>query len=80
MIIYGSILCEDCVMCREDLDMAGVPYEYRDICKNLKYLKEFLAIRDKYSLFDGVKADGRIGIPCIVLPDGYITLDWNEVI
>ena len=80
MIIYGSSLCEHCVMCREDLGMAGVLYEYRDICKNLTYLKEFLKIRDKNPIFDKVKEDGQIGIPCIVLPDGLVTLDWNEAI
>ena len=26
--IYGSMMCPDCVKCREDLDNACVPYEY----------------------------------------------------
>ncbi len=80
MIIYGSSLCEHCVMCREDLDMAGVLYEYRDICKDLGYMKEFLKIRDENPLFKQVKEEGNIGIPCLVTEDGLVTLDWNEVI
>lgn len=77
MIIYGSMLCPDCVQCREDLDAAGVPYDYRDFSDNLKNLKEFLKIRDENSLFDEVKREGKIGIPCILLDDGTITFDWN---
>ena len=37
LIVYGSKQCPDVAACREDLDMAGVPYEYRDICDNLGY-------------------------------------------
>ena len=76
--IYGSMLCPDCVKCREDLDKAQVEYEYLDFSHQLKNLKEFLAIRDKSDLFDEVKAKGGIGIPCIIREDGTITLSWEE--
>lgn len=76
--IYGSMLCKDCVQCREDLDRAGVSYEYLDFAENLMHLKAFLAIRDSNSLFDEVRKNGSIGIPCIVKDDGSITLDWEE--
>ena len=68
--IYGSMLCPDWVACRKDLDAAGVAYEYLDFSKNLLALKEFLAIRDREEIFRPVKEDGKIGIPCIVCPDG----------
>lgn len=77
--IYGSMLCPDCVQCREDLDRAGVAYEYLDFADSLKNLKEFLQIRDESALFDELKRDGRIGIPCIVREDGEILLDWEEL-
>lgn len=76
--IYGSMLCPDCVKCREDLDRAQVEYQYLDFFDQLKNLKEFLAIRDKSDLFDEVKAKGGIGIPCILREDGTITLSWEE--
>ena len=64
--------------CREELDATGVAYEYLDFSENLKNLKEFLAIRDGNNLFDSIRQDGKIGIPCIVREDGSVTLDWEE--
>lgn len=76
--IYGSMLCPDCVACRQALDAAGVAYEYLDFSENLKHLKEFLKLRDTLPLFDDVKAAGGIGIPCIVREDGSASLSWEE--
>ncbi|MBP3672531.1 MAG: hypothetical protein J6J18_01740 [Oscillospiraceae bacterium] len=76
--IYGSMLCKDCVQCREDLDREGVAYEFLDFSEALSNLKEFLKIRDESSLFDTVRENGSVGIPCIVRQDGSITLDWSE--
>lgn len=75
--IYGSMQCPDCVQCREDLDKAGVAYEYLDFADSLKYLKEFLALRDSDPVFAEVRAQGKIGIPCIVADDGSVSLDWK---
>lgn len=75
--IYGSMLCPDCVKCREDLDRAGVEYAYLDFSEDLKNLKEFLKLREE-PLFDGIRREGKIGIPCIQREDGTITLDWEE--
>lgn len=77
--IYGSMLCPDCVQCREDLDRVGVQYEYLDFSENLLYLKEFLRLR-QLPLFDEVKAAGGIGIPCILREDGSVTLDWSAYV
>ena len=76
--IYGSMLCKDCVQCREDLDKAGIAYKYLDFSENLLYLKEFLTIRESCPLFEQVRRDGGIGIPCIVKDDGTVTLDWED--
>ena len=75
--IYGSMLCPDCVRCREDLDRAGTAYEYLDFSEKLKYLKEFLVLREA-EVFADIRAEGRIGIPCILREDGSITFDWEE--
>lgn len=74
--IYGSMLCPDCVQCREDLDKAGVEYSYLDFAEDLKNLKEFLAFRDSIELFNAAKENGSIGIPCIVDESGEVTLNW----
>ena len=69
--IYGSMLCKDCVQCREDLDRAGVCYEYLDFSQDLRNLKEFLTIRDGNPMFDAVREAGGIGIPCIGIPKAH---------
>ena len=76
--IYGSMQCPDCGRCREELDRAQIPYEYLDFGVSLKYLKEFLSIRDNSSVFDPVREKGSIGIPCIIREDGTLTLSWDE--
>ena len=77
--IYGSMLCPDCVKCREELDQAGIAYEYLDFADSLLHLKEFLKLRETNPLFDTVKENGGIGIPSIVREDGTVTLDWAEL-
>lgn len=76
--VYGSMLCKDCVQCRQELDAAGVPYAYFDFSEDLMNLKEFLRIRDTEPLFAEAKQEGYIGIPCILREDGSLTLDWQE--
>lgn len=76
--IYGSMLCPDCVKCREDLDHARVAYEYLDFSENLRNLKEFLKLRDECEIFDSVRSEGKIGIPCLLKDDGSVTLSWEE--
>lgn len=77
MKIYGSMLCPDCVKCREELDKAGIVYEFLDFGENLQNLKDFLKIRDGNSLFEEARREGKIGIPCIVRDDGSVSLEWN---
>lgn len=76
--IYGSMLCPDCLECREDLEKARVEYEFLDFAESLKNLKEFLKIRDNSDLFDTARAEGKIGIPCIVREDETVSFDWEE--
>lgn len=76
--IYGSMLCPDCVACRKDLEAAGVSFEYLDFSEDLRYLKEFLKLRDENESFDPIREAGKIGIPCILRGDGSVTLDWEE--
>ena len=76
--VYGSMLCKDCVECREAFDKAGISYRSLDFSDELIYLKEFLSLRDQQDVFAAVRAEGRIGIPCIVDDEGNLTLDWEQ--
>lgn len=78
--IYGSMLCKDCVACCADLERQGVEYEFLDFSDKLSNLKEFLKIRDESALFDQLRREGKIGIPCILKDDGSITLTWDEFV
>ena len=80
MKIYGTVLCGDCRDCKNDLDEAGIDYNFLDITQELQNLKEFLKIRDTNPLFQEVKENGGIGIPCIIKDDGEVTLDWKELL
>lgn len=76
--VYGSMLCKDCVACRAAFDRAGIGYTFLDFAEDLGNLKDFLALREGNPLFDGVRKDGGIGIPCIQREDGTVTLDWES--
>ena len=76
--IYGSLLCPDCVQCKNDLTAAGVEFEYLDFAEDLRNLKTFLSIRDSDPQFAAVKERGGIGIPCIVEENGEVSLDWEK--
>ena len=78
--IYGSMLCPDCVACCEELDRVGVRYEFLDFADNLRNLKEFLVIREREAIFDEVRNNGSIGIPCIVEPNGTVSLNWDSYV
>lgn len=76
--IYGSMLCPDCVDCRKELDAAGIDHQFCDFSEDLKWLKEFLKLRDGNAVYDEIRKAGAIGIPTILLPDGSITLSWKQ--
>lgn len=75
MKIYGSLLCPDCIACKEAFDQCGITYDFIDILNSLSNLKEFLALRDNDSLFEDVKKGNSIGIPCCIEGDDMF-LDW----
>lgn len=77
--VYGSLLCPDCVKCREELIGAGVEFEYLDFSENLINLKEFLKIRDTEPAFDEIRREGKIGIPCLIREDGSVMLEWEDL-
>ena len=75
--VYGMKICPDTVECCETLTRAGVEYEFLDFAEKTANLKAFLKLRDSSPLFDSVRQEGGIGIPCIQREDGSITFDWE---
>lgn len=77
MLIYGSMLCPDCVQCCKDLDETDTQYTFCEFADDLAHLKAFLKIRDTDPAFEEVKREGKIGIPCLVSEDGTVSLNWK---
>ena len=50
-----------------------------DIGEDVRYMKEFLALRDNDPAFDEEKATGDVCIPCYVRDDGSVTLMSKDV-
>ena len=76
--IYGSQMCPDCVICKEELEKAGVEFVYLNISESLLFLKQFLKLRDTRAVFEPIKARGQIGIPCILEEDGSVSFTWDK--
>ena len=80
MKVYGTPICVDCRNYKAVQKKRGFEAEYVDITENTANLREFLALRDKEPVFDGVKAHNGIGIPLFVNDDGAMTFDMNEAL
>ncbi len=78
--LYGMHICPDCEQAREQLLSAGVDFEFLDFADSTANLKEFLKIRDTSPLFEEVRREGKIGIPCFVLPCGEVTLELGRAL
>ncbi len=48
----------------------NINYLYLDITESMLNLKKFLKIRDNYEIFDEIRTNNRVGIPCIVINNG----------
>lgn len=57
-------------MLSDQLDAQGLRYTYASITDNLSNMKVFLGYRDRLSMFDEVKQEGRIGLPFLVVNRG----------
>ena len=72
--IFGMKTCPDCTYLEPQIE-GDERFRTVDIGEDVKNLKEFLRIRDVVPAFDEVRGTGSVGIPCIVLEDGRVTLD-----
>lgn len=69
--IYSMNTCPDCIYVEKQIQ-GDYRYEIIDIGSHVKYLKEFLRIRDNSPVFNEAKKVGAAGIPCFVLEDGLL--------
>lgn len=70
MKLYGSHLCKDCPPAIDYLNERQIAFTFYDISNSLDALKDFLHYRESEAAFDAVRADGKIGVPCLVDDDG----------
>ena len=77
--VYGTTQCPNTRECLAAYAEKQLPHEFKDITE-LAVLKEFLALRDRESLFDAVKQEGRVGIPLIRTAEGAYTHDWKALL
>ena len=70
--IYGMNTCPDCIAVDKHVE-GDNRYEVIEIGSHIKYLKEFLRLRDNNAVFDEAKKHGYAGVPCFVLEDGTVT-------
>lgn len=77
ILIYGMPACPDCAYLDEQIE-GNTRYKKINIGEKTADLKAFLKIRDTEKIFDAVRENGGIGIPCFVLEDGTVTLDPAE--
>ncbi len=54
-------------------------FQYIDIGTHVRYIHEFMDLRDNRKEFDHGKEIGDVGIPAFVCENGTITLDPTEV-
>lgn len=74
--MLGSHLCKHCREVLEAVKEQGLKVEFHDIVENLNDMRQFLKIREgNPELYAEVAAEGRVGIPVYILPDGTITRD-----
>ncbi len=76
--IYGLATCPHCDDVKEQIQGRENEYEYIDIGTHVRYLKEFMRLRDTNPIYDACKENGTIGIPTFVLEDGTLTLSPDE--
>lgn len=79
VVMVGSHLCSGCRAVLEELREEGLTVEFHDIVENLNDTRLFLKIREgNPQIYEEIAAEGRVGIPAFILPDGTITLDKEQ--
>jgi len=87
--IVGSHMCPGCVEILEEMKKRNVEVDFVNIFEDFHSLKYYLMLREqedcyaeirKQALQSDYPENGRLGIPCMILPDGRKFLDMDEAI
>lgn len=80
ILMFGTNACPDCVDADEKLKERGADFMYLEFSESIANLKRFLKLRDSEAIFEEVKKEGKVGVPCFKLSDGTLTLSLEEVL
>jgi len=78
-IVYFAPWCPDTAPFFAELERLNIDVEKVDMVGNPTGLKAFLKLRDSHPAFDDVKKNGYIGIPALVLENGDVVLDKDQL-
>lgn len=78
-ILFYAETCPDTAPFVAELDRLGVDYDEVEIMTSLPNLKQFIRLRDSNAEFDNSKANGYLGIPALLLPNGDVVLDLSKL-
>lgn len=70
IVVYGSKHWPTCQPAKAFLSENDIKFAYRDISENMLNLKLFLKHRDNNPVFDEIKKNGNVGLPCFVIGGG----------
>lgn len=70
ILVYGSKHWDSCAPLKELLSKEDIKFVYLDITENMFNLKSFLKYRDNYEIFESIKKENRVGLPCVVVNNG----------
>lgn len=78
--VIGSHLCPDTLFALNQLCAKGAEVTFKDILSCHADLLDWLEIRRTSAVYDGIRDQRRLGIPCLVKEDGTVALDLEEVL
>ena len=80
IVVFGSKFWPTCEPAKEFLLENDIRFVYRDITENMLNLKLFLKHRDNNPVFDKIKEEGSVGLPCFVIDKGEkILFNYKEL-
>ncbi|MGV6987561.1 hypothetical protein ACWA5Z_00935 [Testudinibacter sp. P80/BLE/0925] len=78
-VLFFAHLCPDTEPFIAELNALKVAYESVNIFESMANFKRFLKLRDSDRTFDEAKQNGYVGIPALLLANGEIILELNEL-
>lgn len=78
-VLFFAHLCPDTEPFVAQLNALKVDYESVNILESMANFKRFLKLRDTDRTFDDAKQKGYIGIPALLLANGDVILDLDEL-